>query len=54
MDLSDIEDKAYKFVMMESAGIAAMQLNIWIGGLLVVTVTSFNLWLWFVKKSAKM
>lgn len=54
VNLADMQDKATKFVMMESGGIAAMQLNIWAGSLLVVAVTGFNLWLWFIKKSAKL
>lgn len=54
MDLTKIQDKATKFVMMESGGLLALQLNIWLGSILVVGLTSFNLWHWYIRKSAKL
>ncbi|QIN94184.1 hypothetical protein PP459_gp049 [Streptomyces phage Wakanda] len=54
MSLDSILDKSTKFIMMESGGILALQLNVWLGALLVTALTSFNLWHWYIRKSAKL
>ena len=54
VNLEQVYDKGMKMLMMETGGFLALQVHWIIGSLVLIGTTSFNLWLWYMRKRVKL